>query len=77
MRKTQGARQRDYVETFTGVSGERVLRDLHKSYGTVAFTSDPVELGRRVGRHEVLKQILILIGQEDRMFELEHKEESE
>ena len=77
MKKTQNARQRDYQETFTSVSGERVLRDLHQAYGTVRFTSDPVELGRRVGQHEVLKAILLLIGQGERFFELEQKEDSE
>ena len=74
---SEKVRKKDYIETFTSVHGERVLRDMHASYGGPVFHKDPMEMARREGRREVLLSILRLIGQADRVFEMEQKEESE
>ena len=75
--KNAKARQRDYVETFTSVSGERVLKDMHASYGGPTFHANPLEMSRREGRREVLLSILRLIGQQERMFDVEPETEEE
>ena len=67
----------DYVETFTSVSGEKVLRDMHRSYCGTSFHANALEMARREGRREVVLSILRLIGQSERLFEVEHKEEDE
>ena len=69
------ARQKDYVETFSSVTGERVLRDMHASYGGPVFHPNPTEMARREGRREVLLAILRLIGQQERLFDVEQQEE--
>lgn len=69
-------RQRDYVDTFTSVSGERVLRDLHASHGGPVFHPNALEMARREGRREVVLNILRQLGQIDRLFEAEQQEEA-
>ncbi len=75
--KEERARQRDFVETFTSVAGERVVRALHASYGGPVFHENALEMARREGRREVLLAILRVIGQADRVFEIEALEEDE
>lgn len=75
--KRDKQRQQDYIDTFNGVPGQRVLKDLYLSYGGPTFHSEALEMARREGRREVLLTILRLIGQRDRMFEVEQQEEND
>lgn len=75
--KSPITRQQDYVATFTGVTGARVLKDLYECYGGPTFHAEALEMARREGRREVLLTILRLVGQRDRIFELEPQEENE
>lgn len=73
MTKSVASRVGDYVRTFKSVHGQRVLADMHRSFGGSSFSKDPLEMARREGRREVLLLILRLIKQRDHIFELEEE----
>lgn len=70
-------RLKDYVETFSSLHGKRVLVDMHRSYCGSSFNSDALEMARREGRREVVLAIIRIIGEQDKMFDLDQKEDEE